>query len=418
MRLRGRGGEALEALASGILLQGTLLITGIVAARVLGPEARGQLALIWVVVLVLVQLGTLGLPVALTFNVAQKPLSTVAMRRMVRPVMVLQMVLVSGLVLLVLLVVFATKLPLEPSLIAVLVVPAWVLQAYNLATLQGLGAFRELHVLRILPSVAYAVALLTGWALGESTLLFVTAAWVFSYLGSAAITWVVATARTRTLAGEGSEPPPATLPEMTRFGLAGFLGSASPTETFRVDQLIVGLVLTTEDLGLYVTALAFCNLPRFLAQALGLVAYPRIAEQSEPEVQRRLLWRFTGLATVAAAGVAIPLAILAPELVPLAFGDGFSGAVATTQVLLLATVVLCTRRVMSEGLRGVGAPGIGSTAEALSLVALIPALFVCVPPLGVEGVAVALGITYVLSLVVLLVAAERRGLGLRRPASA
>ena len=63
--------DAADAIVAGFALQATVMLTGILAARLLGPENRGLLALIWVVAVALAQFGTLGVPAALTFYVGR-----------------------------------------------------------------------------------------------------------------------------------------------------------------------------------------------------------------------------------------------------------------------------------------------------------------------------------------------------------
>lgn len=412
MKSAGRR-EAAEGLLSGLYLQGLLLITGILAARLLGPDERGQLALLWIVVLTIVQVGMAGFPLALTFEIAQG----VAARRVLRiayPVAASQLavaILVYGLAAVT---VLDGSVPWLPIVLTAAILPAWLAQGYALAALQGMKSFRALQVLRMLAPTLYTALLVGGIAAGETSLEYVTGAWVVAYSISGVITLAALQRLLPESREESSGDHGPSVKGMARFGLAGFLGSVSPTETFRVDQLIVGLVLSTTDLGLYVAALAFCNLPRFLAQGLGLVAYPRVAAETEPERQRSLVWRFTAIGTLAAVLVAAPVVALAEPLMSFAFGDAFASAAPTMQILVGGTVFLCARRLLSDGLRGAGAPGAGSWAEGLSLVALVPALLVFVPPYGLEGVALALALTYLLSLVYLLVAVNRRGLGLRR----
>ncbi len=412
MKPEGRR-EAIEGLASGFYVQALLLVTGIVAARILGPDERGQLALIWIVVLTLVQLGTLGLPLAVTFEIATGS-RVGTLLRVLRPVVVAQVATAIVLYGVLAVIVLEGRVPETPILIAAAVIPAWLVQGYVLAALQGKHAFRPLHVMRVLAMSLYTAFLVLGVLAGQSSLLFVTGAWVVAYVLAGFGSFFVVVrmlAREAREAREGAEQKPPALGSMLRFGLSGFLGSVSPTETFRVDQLVVGLALSTQDLGLYVAALAFCNLPRFMAQGLGLVAYPRIAAEADRAIQRRMLWRFAGLGTLAALVVALPLVAFDDELMTLAFGDAFAGAATTMQILVLGTVVLCARRMLSDGLRGAGAPGAGSLAEVVALIALVPAILLLAPPYGLEGIAVALAISYAVSLGVLLLALERQGLG-------
>jgi O-antigen/teichoic acid export membrane protein len=201
---------------------------------------------------------------------------------------------------------------------------------------------------------------------------------------------------------------------MLRFGASGLLGYVSPTETFRADQLLVGLVLSARELGLYVAALALCNLPRFLAQGLGLVAYSTIAAVSDEATKRRLLWKYTALGGGVAGCVAVPLIVFAHPLLDLAFGHEFASAARTAQILLVGTAVLCGRRLLADGLRGAGAPWAGSVAEGLSWFWLVPAAVLLVPAMGLEGVAISLASSYVVTTLVLVRVAERRDLGIPR----
>lgn len=415
--IAGRRRDVAEALLSGMVLQFLLLISGVIAARLLGPHDRGLLALIWAVALTVVQLGCLGMPLAVTYELARGDVSVLSMVRLLRRGVLFQVAGLTAVLAVILAALAEWKgLPGAPAAIALTVLPAMVLQSYCLAAIQGAGEFRSLQFFRLLPVGIYVAGLAIGAAAGESSLMFVTTVWVASYLFSAALTVLAV----RRLAGSGVSAAPARTPSrraMLRFGSAGLFGYVSPTETFKVDQLVVGLVLSVHDLGLYVAALAFCNLPRFLAQALGLVSYPAIASAPSHAARRRLLWKFVALGTAAALLVAVPLLTLARPLLNLAFGHAFVAAATTTQILLAGTVMLCVRRLLADGLRGAGAPGAGSLAEVLSWFWLIPALALLVPRYGLTGVALALASSYVATTIILLVEAERRGLGLIRTSS-
>ena len=69
-------------------------------------------------------------------------------------------------------------------------------------------------------------------------------------------------------------------------------GGSPPVETYRVDQSVVALFLAPTALGYYVAALAFTNLPRFVAQSFAIVANPAIARQPTHEAATRSMWRF------------------------------------------------------------------------------------------------------------------------------
>jgi O-antigen/teichoic acid export membrane protein len=178
-------------------------------------------------------------------------------------------------------------------------------------------------------------------------------------------------------------------------------------ETFRLDQALVGLFLEPLQLGLYIAALAFTNLPALISRSIGLIAFPRVA--SETDDRRRMVRRFYWLAVVTLGGSVLALELAAGRLVPLFFGDDFRDAVSMTRILLIGAFFYGVRRVLSDSASGAGAPGLASIAELSSWVVLLPLFGVLTPLYGAEGVAAALTIAYAVSLVTLLVLLRRSG---------
>ncbi len=83
----------------------------------------------------------------------------------------------------------------------------------------------------------------------------------------------------------GSSPTPSRR-RAFRYGVSAVLGSSSPAEILRLDQAIIALALSRYTLGLYVVAVAFTNLPRFISQSVGIVAFPRVAAGVGAETHR------------------------------------------------------------------------------------------------------------------------------------
>lgn len=393
----------LGSLGSAVATQGFVLVTGILAARLLGPIDRGHLALIWTVTLVLSQLGTLGLPLAVTYEIAGGRATALSLLRDLGASVRRQIALVTALqALLILVLVATTSTPGGAACLSVAVVPASLVQSFVIAALQGAQRFREYNLLRLVSVAVYAVVLLVLAIIGSPDLMMVTAAWVASWLVAGVATVLLARRVFVDDISGGAAVATASPAALRRFGLRGLFGWVSPTETLRVDQLVVGLVLSAYDLGLYVAALAITNLPRFLAQAVGSVAYPRVAAEPDIVSQRRRMWRYMGLGTSVSAVIASLLAVAADPLVRLAFGDTFEGAVGPLRILLFATVILCARRVLSDAMRGAGFAGATSRAEAASWLSLVPTLPLLGLVYGLAGVSVALCIAYLVSLCTLL----------------
>jgi O-antigen/teichoic acid export membrane protein/O-antigen ligase len=415
----GQGGAA-RALAGSLLAAGAsqaaLVASGVLVARALGPADRGYMALVLLVPSLLALVGSLGLPLASTYFVARSPENAHSIARK----LIVPALLQTAIGVLITLGALVTVLAGEPArvisagLVATVLVPALLAQLYGLALLQGQRRFRAFNVVRVAQPLLYSIAVLGAFLAGFHSLFQITLVTTAANVAAAGLI-IVVLLRGLVPPGDtaGAEVP--SLSQLTRFGLKGFLGSVSPVEDFQLDKAAVALFLNPVSLGFYVVAQAFINLPRFVAQSVGLIAYPSVAGHRDPRLARRSLWRHFGLGAGLTLGAVIVLEILVPSLIPLFFGAAFSEAVPITRILLIGAFCASARRVLADGVRGAGYPTLGTIAEAASWMIMVPAMVVLAPAFGPEGVALAVTGAWAASLVILLAATAYvlHGLGKR-----
>lgn len=386
-----------------------LMVSGVLVARSLGPEDRGYLALVVLVPTILTAVANLGLPLATTYYVARDRSRAAPIARSVLRDAVGQAVVIIAAQLVILWIVFAD----EPErvkvagLISLAALPGILAQQYGLALLQGLQRFAAFNTLRTTPAAMYALGVLMVFVLGIDHLVEIASVWVAAQASVGVVTLGFALRR---LPADAPQSSAVSRAQLMKFGLKSFIGYVSPVETFRLDQAVIALFLTPAALGLYVVSLTLTNLPRFVAQSIGMVAYPEVASISDPQAARRRMWRYVVVGALITALVIAPLEVMAGLLVRFFFGDEFGGAESITRILLLGTFFVGLRRVLADGARGAGYPGLGTIAEVASWMSFLPALALLLP-LGGRGVALALSFAWGFSLLVLAVAvvsADRR----------
>jgi len=418
MSAGGCPGSVRAAIAGSVLasfgLQAVVLVSGVLAARLLGVTDRGNLALLWVVAIVLAQLGTLSVPAAVTYFVAEGSASAGAMLRSVKRVAVLQLaalIVVHALILWGIVHDEAADVQVA-ALITLLPVPALFAHQYGQAVLQGRHRFRLYNRQRALPLVLYSLGLGGAFVLGSGNLVGIAAIWAGATALGAGSTLLVAWVDLRRHGVSGPGPAPPTRTSL-RFGLRSLLGTFTGFEQLLLDQAIVALALSTEALGLYVVAIAFSNLPRLVGQSIGIVAFPAVARAASERRTRRAVLRFFVIGAIASGLLVGALELAVPTLLPLFFGTEFHEAVLVAQILLVGALCQSVRRVLSDAARGAGYPLLGTVAEVSSLAVLLPAMLLLAPTHGLSGMAVALDIAAGAGLAVvgigLLVAAARRG---------
>ena len=284
-RARLAGPTALTILTS-FAVQAFLAISGVIVARMLGVEDRGHLALLALIPLILTQVGGLGLPTAATYYLANVEYNShEILRALRRPAIALAASLVPVQLLLILLL-FQGDAPVAAG-VTLAVTPGMFCFFYGAAFLQGLREFRLFNLVRLGPACVYAGSMLILLLTMEGDLAVVASVWAIGLVATGLIALLVGARKVLSRSGGGDRIVSSR--NLLSFGLKGLLGSTYPVDALMLDQAVVGLFMSPPVLGLYVVAVAFTNLPRFVGQSVGMVAYPTAATARDPlEAQRRL----------------------------------------------------------------------------------------------------------------------------------
>jgi O-antigen/teichoic acid export membrane protein len=163
---------------------------------------------------------------------------------------------------------------------------------------------------------------------------------------------------------------------------------------------ILGALVGPGVLGVYAVASKYAELLRLPGLAVTYVLYPRLAGRQPAEASRavaNLLPRAFGLTVLAA----VPLVAAVP-LLPMIYGDSFSGAVVPAYILLFGLVGEGVAGLISAYLYGVGRPGANSLALAVSVVVTIVLDILLIPHHYAVGAAVASAAAYITSSAALL----------------
>ncbi len=354
--------------------QAALLVSGVFAARLLGVEGRGMLALIILFPSTISLLAALGVPSAAVYFIAGRP--NAGARLAGRLAVIFRRQAIGALLIHGAALIWMYQAGATPGLLigSLIVLPATVLMLmlqYGLAYLQALERWPEFNFIRALPASLYAVGMLGLFMLGWKSVTAAAGVWLLAYA-------VAGSAAYRRGWPSSAEPPQRADPasrSLIGFGVRGLAGAASPVEALRLDQLLIGILLSPASLGLYAAGLSFSHLPRLVAQSTGMVSYPRIASKalhSRSEAMAEMI-RYCAIGSVLTIGATAILYALIPRALPWLFGHDFTPATAAAQVLVLGSGVMSIRRLLAESARGLGLPTLGSVGELASWIIFVPA---------------------------------------------
>ncbi len=359
------------------------LATAPILAHALGVDGRGQVAAGVAPLMLFSALASLGLPEAVTYEVARH--GRVGVTRRAVALTALAGAAALGLI------GWATPWLStgDPGLATLIwMASAALLPALVLGVVRGHAAGRHRWPLiageRVLASAVRAggiAGLAVGGALTPTSATAVLA--LAPLVGGTVYLRLLTTRRApRVLIGDATDDRSPTR-RLLGYGGRVWIGSLAGVLIMRLDQFLLAPLSAVYELGLYAVAVAVSEIPLVVTGAVRDVLF---AAESAHRDDARLarVARTTGVVTLSAG---LMTAALTPVGLPLLFGQDFEGAVGVTLVLLLGSVVGTAGSIAGAGLAGRGRPGLRSTSLAAAASVNLLLLVALAPVLGALGAA-------------------------------
>ena len=371
-------------------LQAMIMICGIITARLLGVQGRGQIALVFALSLAAAQLTFGGsLPNAIAKGLAERRVAArdglrhIARRR---GVWIVVPGIAAGVV------AVAVERNHGDALALGLGVAAFVMTVQTIATrlligsLQGeVGHLGRMAVVGLIPQLLITVVLMVviaaGWSWGVAEVL--TAYFVTTTLGLAIGFLALArpTGRAEDALDERS---------LFRTTRDAYVSSVRPVDSVGLDRILVGALLGTAALGLYAAATAVSSLCRIVGSAVSVIVLPRVAmHHGDPASDRAIVRRWLVLSAILISVMALGIEALTGPAIRLAFGAEFEPAIPAARWLVLADAMFGFRSVLIAVLQGRGRSWTASWIE----LALTPVMIVGLVLASSVGQMTAIGVT-------------------------
>jgi antigen flippase len=382
---RAATAAVLGTAATNAILALIALTTGVLAARLLGPEGRGHLAAAQAVGGLLGAIGALALGEALVFFVGRRVRSPMVVLRTATVVATASTTALIGLAWMIMPALLRGQpAAIDPSRAYCLIGVPFVLVGFPITLMRALERYSAWNMLRLLPPLCWLAALIfftVTRRMDVETLVF---AFVGLQMLLVPLVWLLA---------RRPEPGSAKLDftlvsPMLRYGAPLFLATLPQALNVRFDQVLIANVESADQLGVYAVSVSWAGLGLPLMAAIGSVLFPRMAAMDLTDA-KGTLGRSSRAGMIVAILIGVTSAISAPVLVPLLFGKSFAVPILLPIVLSAATSLLGLNLIIEEGLRGLGEPRSVLVGEVAGLTVTVALLLSLVSRLGIIGAAVA-----------------------------
>jgi enterobacterial common antigen flippase len=361
--------------ATNILLGLVAFVAAPLAARILGPEGRGRLVAIQLVPQILADLSAIGLGFAIIHFGARHPLSV---GRLIRwsmwPVTVGSLVmmaignLIAGSI--------AGGDPHDERLMRwyLLLCPITAVTIVMLESLRAMGDFRNWNLFVLLRGISWPVALVVGLVGSSGALGAVVAAHLALSMGLLVILGWLAWSKSRRCA----ELPPVSPQTYVRYGMVSAVSTIPRSANAKLDQIVMTLVVSRDNLGLYAAAVGWSALTVPVLRGLTSITMPHISASEGEEAARRTRHIITlgviAVLLLSVGGIAVTLLLWGPV-----YGPEFRPALTAAVVLIPAALLLEFNAVLGNVLRSLDRPGAVALLESGVMVVSTAALLAVLP---------------------------------------
>ncbi|MDZ4690009.1 lipopolysaccharide biosynthesis protein [Terricaulis sp.] len=377
--------RTLSAFAASGLIQVLGFFTGVVTARVLGPEARGELASIMSVTLLGALIFSLSVNEATVYRAARAQ-DRLELTRVITA---------------------SAALSVGLALAAILAVAFWQRWLLPSALWLPAAVFLAIIPLNYLAQLCVAFAQ-TQLGAGQWTLLRITppivvAGAATAFLGSGLqlspiaflLAYLVANVAVVTLGVTmfNRQRYILALPSWDDLRSLAWFGSRVHTSTVllssrdHIDRIIITIMLSSASLGQYVAAGSLASLLLLFGHTADLIMFPAIARALDQDQARQRFCEFTRASLLLIVVGAVTLAAASERLTLTLFGPSFTDAASIAPLMIAAAAVIAFKTVLASGLKARNAPMRIAVIEAVTLAIILFLTPALVSQFGAYGAA-------------------------------
>jgi O-antigen/teichoic acid export membrane protein len=385
------------------------MVTVIIVSRVLGPSDFGIYSLLILIPSLLITLGTpaIGMSNVYLSGRGEHNLSKIAGNSIIGAVTFSFLLFFATLL--------VTKVPqfwgflmsksITPEFfwVSFLSIPFMLSYTYFISIIRGTGRIVEFNIVNALIALIHLLVIVIFTLARLGTILgFVTGNVLYFFFATIAGFYLVNRITKIDLRIDRG-----LLKSLVLYGSKAYLWNVITFMDRRLDLIVVGILLTSTEIGFYSNAIGLVEKMWFLPESIAIVLFPFVASSKNDDVRR--LVSITSRNTLMLMFISsIIVGIFAEPIIVTLFGIEYLPAVNLLRLLLPGTIFLSVARLITVAYAGLGKPEMGAITALVSLSLMVVLIVVLVPIWGVSGVAIAASIGYMFAALIIVITFSRQ----------
>jgi O-antigen/teichoic acid export membrane protein len=399
---------------SNIILVFTSLATGVLTARLLGPEGRGELYLIIQIASLCSLFLSCGLGSSYQYHLSKKIfdhatiISHMLMQLLITSIVVIVLYLYGSEILLFITGSSMSKPTQLLTSIAIILNVVIMFVTYILMSMpEGIKFNSIIGIFASLVNLTALVFFIWFLKLGAYGA-------ILAYILSLLVRFLpiipkIMSGVWRKLSFTWLQPSP----KLFTYSFSAFLSNMMVSSVFRIDVFILSSLAGVAAVGIYSVAVAFAEMALMIPNALGTSLFTHLPS-STPAEQNTIIQRSSRIILFIAFIVGLVLAVISYPLVVILMGKRFIGAVEPLCLLLPGIVAMSINYVYANFYGANGKPLVSAACFAVGLLVNIGLNYVLIPVLKINGAAIASSVSYaVISTIFIFLLRRQHGFTIR-----
>ena len=181
--------------------------------------------------------------------------------------------------------------------------------------------------------------------------------------------------------------------KMLRYGVKVWFGDISQLANSRIDQFLIGGMLSSRDLGIYTVAMSVAKFTSIFADAVKAVILPSVTSKNSLREKITEMINYFKKYWIFSIFFHVIFGLSLPILIPFVFGKDYSEAVLIGQVLVFGSFFINAKTVLGGGVLGMGFPEILSYVEVIGMVISLIISILLINVYGLFGVSIAISLS-------------------------